>query len=170
MVEPVVVGPLIHIAGDAIGQPGQRRFRLMAMNERGQCAFLWLEKEQLGALGDAIENVLSAENYEHQRPAALSPEEVPVYPLNATWDFRPAQLSMGVDRENHQVVLLVSGGPEGDEDALTLNMSFDYSLAFILRRQIVDVVSAGRPPCPLCTGPMDPSGHVCVKTNGHNPH
>ena len=171
MAEPIQVGPLIHIAGDAQGQPGQRRFRLMAMNEAGQSAFLWLEKEQLSALGDAIENVLNAESYEHQRPLTLAPEDVPVYPLNATWDFRLGQLSMGVDRENHQVVLIASDGAEPDEDGVTtLNMSFDYALAFVLRRQIVEVVAAGRPPCPLCSGPMDPSGHVCVRTNGHNPH
>ncbi|MEX2081654.1 MAG: DUF3090 family protein, partial [Dehalococcoidia bacterium] len=31
-----------------------------------------------------------------------------------------------------------------------------------------EVVAAGRPPCPLCTAPLDPAGHVCVKRNGHH--
>jgi uncharacterized repeat protein (TIGR03847 family) len=31
------------------------------------------------------------------------------------------------------------------------------------------LVEAGRPPCPLCGYPLDPSGHVCPKTNGHRP-
>ena len=30
------------------------------------------------------------------------------------------------------------------------------------------VVSAGRPPCPLCAEPLDPEGHVCVRLNGYH--
>ncbi|MGH9041277.1 MAG: DUF3090 family protein, partial [Acidimicrobiia bacterium] len=30
-----------------------------------------------------------------------------------------------------------------------------------------EAVVAGRPPCPLCGGPLDPEGHVCPKLNGH---
>jgi len=29
------------------------------------------------------------------------------------------------------------------------------------------VISAGRPPCPLCEEPLDPEGHICVRTNGY---
>jgi uncharacterized repeat protein (TIGR03847 family) len=32
--------------------------------------------------------------------------------------------------------------------------------------QATDLVAAGRPPCPLCNRPMDPEGHICIKTNG----
>ena len=31
-------------------------------------------------------------------------------------------------------------------------------------------VESGRPPCPLCGGPLDPSGHVCPRLNGHAKH
>ena len=24
--------------------------------------------------------------------------------------------------------------------------------------------------CPLCGRPIDPSGHMCIKTNGHSKH
>ena len=34
----------------------------------------------------------------------------------------------------------------------------------------VSLVSAGRPPCPLCGRPIDPDGHMCIKTNGHKKH
>jgi uncharacterized repeat protein (TIGR03847 family) len=97
-------------------------------------------------------------------------EQEPVFPLNATVDFRLGQLSMGVDRENHQVVLIASDGQDADDDGQSVNMTFDFRLGHELRRQIIEVVSAGRPPCPLCTAPMDATGHVCVRTNGHNPH
>ncbi len=164
-------GPLIYIAAEAIGQPGQRRFRLKAMNEAAETAFFWLEKEQLAALGEAIENVLTAEKYEYQRIPADDADQDPVFPLNATVDFRLGQLSIGIDRENHQLVLITSDGLDDDEDdSQNVTMMFDYRLGYELRREIATVVAAGRPPCPLCTAPMDPSGHVCVRTNGHNPH
>ena len=28
-------------------------------------------------------------------------------------------------------------------------------------------VRAGRPPCPLCGAPLDPTGHFCARRNGH---
>ena len=31
-------------------------------------------------------------------------------------------------------------------------------------------VESGRPPCPLCGGPLDPSGHLCPRLNGHAHH
>ena len=31
-------------------------------------------------------------------------------------------------------------------------------------------VERGRPPCPLCGGPLDPSGHICPRLNGHGRH
>jgi uncharacterized repeat protein (TIGR03847 family) len=163
------LGILTHIAAEAIGQPGQRRFRLLAMNDVGDTASLWLEKEQLIALAEAIENVLRDEGFEYQpRPLDDAPEP-PVYPLNASIDFRIAQLSMGLDRDNRRIVLIAADGPE-DDDTTTLNMSFEFTPAHELRQQIATVVAAGRPPCPLCTAPMDPAGHVCVRTNGHQPH
>jgi uncharacterized repeat protein (TIGR03847 family) len=31
----------------------------------------------------------------------------------------------------------------------------------------LEVVRAGRPPCPLCGAPLEPIGHFCVRRNGH---
>jgi hypothetical protein len=56
-------------------------------------------------------------------------EQEPVFPLSATVDFRLGQLSMGIDRENRQVVLIASDGPEADDDAQSVNMTFDFRLA-----------------------------------------
>jgi uncharacterized repeat protein (TIGR03847 family) len=30
------------------------------------------------------------------------------------------------------------------------------------------VVAAGRPPCPLCSNPLDPEGHICPRLNGYH--
>jgi uncharacterized repeat protein (TIGR03847 family) len=162
-------GTLIYISSEAIGQPGQRRFRLRVINEDGDSASLWLEKEQLTALGEAIASVLENEGYRYERMPLDDAEVEPVFPLNAGIDFRLAQLSMGVNTEARAIILIAADGPESD-DTTTLTMEFDFRRGHELSREIADVVAAGRPPCPLCTAPMDPAGHVCVRTNGHKPH
>lgn len=165
------LGPLVHISAEAIGQPGQRRFRLRAMNSDSESASLWLEKEQLIALGDAIETVLKDEGFEYQRMPLDDREPEAVLPLDAAIEFRLAQLSMGLNRDTRRIVLVAADTQDPDDaDATTVTIEFDYRRAYELRGQITQVVAAGRPPCPLCTGPMDPEGHVCVKTNGHHPH
>src|SRR4051794_40948754 len=47
------------LEAEAIGRPGQRTFRIILGNERGETAVLWIEKEQIQALGDAIERLLA---------------------------------------------------------------------------------------------------------------
>ena len=81
MADPEPFGPVIFVGAEAVGIPGQRRFRLKAMAEDGRSAMLWLEKEQLIALGDAIETVLNDEGIEVPpwRPDDAEPE--PVFPL-----------------------------------------------------------------------------------------
>jgi uncharacterized repeat protein (TIGR03847 family) len=34
-------------------------------------------------------------------------------------------------------------------------------------KRAMEVVDAGRPPCPLCSLPLDPEGHVCPRQNGY---
>jgi uncharacterized repeat protein (TIGR03847 family) len=159
-------GPLLIIAAEAIGQPGQRRFRIKAMNDAGESASLWLEKEQLIALGEALENVLKEEGYEYRALPLDDAGPEPVFPLDAHVEFRASQLSMGVNRDSRTIVLI--GAEVTDEDAEAVSFEFDYRRGFELRRQVADVVASGRPPCPLCTAPMDPQGHVCPRTNGHH--
>lgn len=43
----------------------------------------------------------------------------------------------------------------------------EQAAAFAIRA--TRLVEAGRPPCPLCGLPLDPSGHDCPRTNGHRP-
>lgn len=167
MADTYELGHCRFVAAESVGQPGQRRFRLNALNDGGQSVTLWMEKEQLAALGDAIETVLRDEAYEHvPRPLDDLPPE-PVFPLTSDVDFRAAQLSMGVNREARRIVLI---GTDGDEEnATSASFEFDYHEGHTLRRQVLEVVASGRPPCPLCGGPLDPSGHICPRSNGHHP-
>ena len=40
-----------------------------------------------------------------------------------------------------------------------------YARDFVARAQAL--VAAGRPPCPFCLQPLDPSGHICPRANGY---
>jgi uncharacterized repeat protein (TIGR03847 family) len=54
---------------------------------------------------------------------------------------------------------------EEGPDALRVRLGRTAAFEFIERAR--RVVAAGRPPCPLCNQPLDPSGHVCPRHNGY---
>lgn len=170
MAEGRELGAVIHISADAVGEPGQRRFRLRAMNAAGDSAAIWLEKEQLSALGEAIEKVLTDEAYRYAGVPLDDAEPDPVFPLTAAIDFRATQLSLGTNSGARQLVLVATESADADEPGEVVSLEVDFRRSYELRAQISEVVAAGRKPCPLCGGPMDPAGHVCVRSNGHQPH
>jgi uncharacterized repeat protein (TIGR03847 family) len=49
-------------------------------------------------------------------------------------------------------------------EVLIVKLEPGYARAFVARAQ--SVVSAGRPSCQFCGGPMDPEGHICPRANG----
>ena len=159
------LGNSAHIFAEAIGRPGERRFRLQVIGESGDAASVWMEKEQLTALGEAIESVLRDEGYQYQRLPLDDAETPGVFPSAPDIDFRAGELSMGLNRDRQRLVIMASAA--GDTESLRCEIA--YRRAHELRRQITDVVAAGRPTCRLCSGPIDPDGHVCVRKNGHHP-
>jgi len=64
-------------------------------------------------------------------------------------------------------VSLVELVDEGDEPATG---HFQASLAQMqaLAAHAAALISAGRPPCPMCGGPIDHDGGVCPRLNGHH--
>ena len=56
--------------------------------------------------------------------------------------------------------------PDDDLDRLRVRLTPQAARAFIDRAR--RVVSAGRPPCPLCGQPLDPAGHLCPRHNGYH--
>ena len=80
MPETQNLGSLQHISADAVGQPGQRRFRLRLITQLPQYAYVWLEKEQLAALKDAIVTIL--DEYDHGLTSARQDDFV--FPLDVS--------------------------------------------------------------------------------------
>jgi uncharacterized repeat protein (TIGR03847 family) len=50
-------------------------------------------------------------------------------------------------------------------DTLQVRLTLETARGFVNRA--LEVVAAGRLPCPLCGQPLDPQGHICPRRNGH---
>ncbi len=174
-----VFGPATRLQAQAVGEPGHRTFRLLVESDDGRAAALWVEKEQLQALGLAVEQLL-AEFQGH--PSARMPPQpaVETFPSNPTVDFKVGRLALGQDESELEsgprYVLLVydleSSGAEEEEPTqrATFVSRATREQLRALSRNIAEVVAAGRPRCPLCGEPMQSQDkpHGCVRTNGHH--
>jgi uncharacterized repeat protein (TIGR03847 family) len=58
--------------------------------------------------------------------------------------------------------------PDADADAETdvVRVHLDPRGALAFAQRALEVVAAGRPPCPFCGQPLNPEGHVCARRNG----
>lgn len=178
------LGPVDVLGAEAIGQPGQRRFRLFVRSPRGS-AVMWMEKEQLNSLSLALDRFLAqlsggqllrteAQAGERRQPASMPAS----FPRTPDYDFQVAQIKIGYDEYHDRFLLsitpleiIMEPGQEPqaviDEEAA---VSFFFALpqAQQLSEDIATIVSAGRPVCPFCGTPLDGSPHACVKQNGHH--
>jgi hypothetical protein len=101
---------------EAIGPPGQRRFR-MIFATGSETAYLWLEKQQLQAIGMAFEQILT-----HLQAVQVSiqfdGEPVDVAPPVAigAHEYQVGRLAVGYDEENGLITILAHEGIEEDEE------------------------------------------------------
>ena len=99
-----------------------------------------------------------------------------VTPVDA--EFRVGTMGLGWDSEAQTVVVellavsdtefdasVVLDDAEDGPDAVRVFLTPESARQFATRSN--RVISAGRPPCPLCDEPLDPEGHICVRTNGY---
>ena len=162
-----------HFTAGTIGPPGARVFYLQAA-AGGQVVTLRLEKAQVAALAGYLAEMLA----DLPTPA---PEEIPdaaelAEPAVAEWVV--GQLGVAFDESRDRLVIRADelvDEPEGAEPGMEAPEGGSARFA-LTRPQVAafvvhaaELVVAGRPPCPLCRRPLDPEGHVCVKTNGHKP-
>lgn len=138
------------------GEVGARLFLLQAREGR-RLVVVKCEKQQLAALAQWLAVAIS----EMGRPGHL-PEDLD---LEAEYeaDLVMGDVSLAVDAEARHVDVVIDGADE--EDQLTLTLSAEWAGALAIA--IVRLIEAGRPPCPLCGGPLDARGHDCPRTNGH---
>jgi uncharacterized repeat protein (TIGR03847 family) len=166
------------IAG-TIGVPGERTFYLQATQAARTISVL-IEKQQVAVLADRLGALIDEVGRQFELSISesvtedLDPLEVPL-----DEEFRVGTMGLGWDPDARAVVVEVLAVSEesadetavlddGDTgpDALRVFLSPDSAKAFAQRAQ--RVIGAGRAPCPLCGGPLDPTGHVCPRLNGYH--
>jgi uncharacterized repeat protein (TIGR03847 family) len=64
-------------------------------------------------------------------------------------------------------VELRSLAAELDDPRDVVRVELEPQAALHFASGALEVVRAGRPPCPLCGAPLDSTGHFCVRRNGH---
>jgi uncharacterized repeat protein (TIGR03847 family) len=173
--------PVTRLTADAVGEPGQRTFYLQAASGTDQVTLL-VEKEQVRRLAESLQTwlpELAADRPEDpgEAAAAEAGELALSPPLEP--EFRVGQLSLSYDTERDRVVVVATelqGGEEDEEgeavelpDPLEVRLFVTRPQLRVLARHGSQVVARGRPPCPLCGNPLDPTGHICPALNGHRP-
>ncbi len=170
--------PQRFVAG-TVGEPGERTFYLQASGA-GQTVSVALEKVQVSLLAERLEELLT----EVQRrlgldlPAEPEPEDLEPLDTPIEEEFRVGAMGLAWDGDAQLVVVeaQAAGDEPADEstiledvedgpDVLRVRITATEALAFVSRAR--RVVSAGRPPCPLCGLPLDPDGHICPRQNGY---
>jgi uncharacterized repeat protein (TIGR03847 family) len=129
---------------------------------------LKLEKVQVAALSQSLAKLMS----DLVRPERL-PDGVDLdleEPAEPEWVV--GTLGVGYDEETDRILLIAEElTPEDEDDVLAGVARFGTTREQVAALAIrgTQLVEAGRPSCPLCGYPLDPSGHVCPRTNGHRP-
>jgi uncharacterized repeat protein (TIGR03847 family) len=164
--------PVDRIAVAAVGEPGQRRFFLLASGS-GRTLTLGCEKSQVQALVLRLHQMLEAQQMETPEQAAEAPADGPE-PGEPEWQI--GEMGLGYHEARRMFVLVASQAAVGesteateasDAPSVRFWLSPDQVIAF--SRQAESVLTAGRPLCPRCGLPMDPAGHPCPVMNGARP-
>lgn len=146
----------------AVGEPGQRVFYLQARHQ-GRVVSLRLEKTQVAALCRYLETIL--DDLPAGPPGPAEQDMDLIEPVVAEWVVGP--LRVEYDENDDQFMLVADELVPDDEEGANARIHATRAQVAALVRHGNEVVAAGRPPCPLCGGPLDPEGHMCVRLNGH---
>ncbi|MGK5555108.1 DUF3090 domain-containing protein [Actinomadura kijaniata] len=183
------------VAG-TVGRPGERSFYLQARAGR-RVTSVGLEKFQVTLLAERLEElldeVLRRSGGEAAVPAVTPVELRDDAPLDqpVEEEFRVGAMALAWDPDEQRVLIEAreatetedpdtAGDPddpdgpddlgdlEADDPAVAvLRVSLTAAQARAFAERALQVVAAGRPPCPLCGLPLDAAGHVCPRQNGY---
>jgi uncharacterized repeat protein (TIGR03847 family) len=157
------------IAVGAFGEPGQRVF-LLQVAQGNQVLTVKVEKGQVAEMAthllQAMADLPAVDRVEYAEAAVLS--------IFAEPEWVVGSIRLGYEGNSQRIAMVLeeflneeqqAAGAES-ESALIL---ISTTQAAALASEAGELVAAGRPPCPHCGYPLDPSGHVCPKSNGHRP-
>jgi uncharacterized repeat protein (TIGR03847 family) len=176
------------VAG-TVGEPGHRTFFLQA-RAGIRVTSVALEKQQVAILGERIDELLdelmNTGGVASVIPAITPVDQVDNGPLEQpiVEEFRAGTITLSWDADDERIVIEVfpvvevDVPLEADEDDL-VDLPIDEpepeelfvvrltpAQARVFASRAASVVSAGRPACQFCGGPIDPAGHLCPRANG----
>ena len=176
-------------ATGTVGEPGNRAFFIQAREGR-RVVSVALEKAQVAVLAERLGLLLTelgkrGVSAGDAATEAIEPDERPLdEPLNEA--FRATTLTLGWDVDNERILIEARSQSDADDaaevdevadiddededgpDLLRVRLSAGAARTFVERA--FRVIRAGRPPCPLCGNPLDATGHICPRKNGHYVH
>jgi uncharacterized repeat protein (TIGR03847 family) len=166
------------VAG-TVGQPGERTFYLQA-TVGSRITSVALEKGQVSQLAERLDELLDEVTRRTGagagRPTGSEADDGPL-DLPLTEDFRVGAIALAWDHDGERVIIeaqeeseeplepLADVVPDDGPAVLRVRITAEAARAF--SRRAIKIVQQGRPPCPLCGQPLDPSGHICPRQNGH---
>jgi uncharacterized repeat protein (TIGR03847 family) len=178
------------VAG-TVGLPGRRSFFLQA-SAGSRVTSVALEKTQVAALAERMDELLDEVVRRSGGSAAVpavAPSEITdTAPLDTPIEeeFRVGTMALAWDGEEELMIVeaqaLVELDADSEEDLAEaeerllqdeengppmLRVRLTGAQARAFAKRALDIVNAGRPPCPLCSLPLDPEGHVCPRQNGY---
>jgi len=152
---------------EAIGQPGERRFRLLAI-VNAQTYAIWMEKQQVHALGLALEQML--ERLPDVGPILPTRADLNEFDRETRKQFRVGRMELGYDEDEDRLVIVAHDINTDDESDAAFACRVTREQARDVSAEAAAVVAAGRPRCTMCGEPMGPEPHVCPQQNGHFKH
>lgn len=166
---------------EAIGEPGNRQFRLIAKSG-DTTASLWIERIQLQELMETIQEIyvsLTGNLLLHKESEALPKHDARTsFPALPDISFQIGPMSLGIEDDSQNAVFLAAPLEVIEQNGeQIINEEADPAFRVILPPDKVEqfiifaeqILAAGRPRCPNCGQPLDKpeESHVCAKKNGH---
>ena len=146
-----------------VGEPGRRVFLLQAGGS-GQVVTLKVEKAQVAALAQYLGQMLEEVGRPGELPTDLELQE----PTEPEWVV--GSLAVSYDEDDKRFVIVAEEAVGEDEIGAVARIGATLEQVAALAIRGVQLVEAGRPPCPLCGYPLDPiEHHACPRTNGNRP-
>ena len=179
-----IFDPPDRFVSGTVGEPGSRTFFLQARKGRAVVSVA-LEKAQVAALAERLDQLLTviadddgaapADVAVSASPAADGAEDQPLdEPVVEV--FRVGAMALSWDADAARVVIeaqpqdesgdYVEADDQDEEgpDLMRVHIEPDEARAFVRRAHVI--MAAGRPPCPYCGQPLEPTGHFCLALNG----
>jgi uncharacterized repeat protein (TIGR03847 family) len=145
-----------------VGEVGNRLF-LLQCRQGPILLTLKIEKQQVAVVADYLARIVR----DQERPGHL-PEELDLEePAEPAWAV--GTVGVSYDQIEDRVILVIEELAADEETGAIARLSISREQAAAFAIQATRLVESGRPPCPLCGSPLDPSGHECPRTNGHRP-